>query len=67
MFRTSQPTQKPRYSIPDFAKAAYALNANQISEPTKSRFGYHVRSCAKRGYPSSAGRWNNVARSCTTK
>jgi peptidyl-prolyl cis-trans isomerase C len=27
---------------PDFAKAAYALQPGQISEPAKSSFGYHV-------------------------
>lgn len=33
---------------PDFAKAAYALKAAQISEPVKSRFGYHVILCEVR-------------------
>src|SRR5450432_1650023 len=33
---------------PDFAKAAMALHAGQISEPTKTRFGYHVILCEAR-------------------
>lgn len=32
----------------DFAKAAIALTAGQISAPTKSRFGYHVIFCEAR-------------------
>jgi hypothetical protein len=32
----------------DFAKAAIALGAGQISAPTKSRFGYHVIFCEAR-------------------
>ncbi len=33
---------------PDFAKAAYALKAGQISELVRSRFGYHVVLCEAR-------------------
>jgi hypothetical protein len=33
---------------PDFAKAAYALQPGQISEPAKSSFGYHVIFCEAR-------------------
>jgi len=32
----------------DFAKAAYALKPGQVSEPVKSRFGYHVVLCEAR-------------------
>jgi peptidyl-prolyl cis-trans isomerase C len=33
---------------PDFAKAALKLAVGEISEPTKSRFGYHVIFCEER-------------------
>jgi PPIC-type PPIASE domain len=33
---------------PDFAKAALGLAAGEISEPTKTRFGYHVILCEAR-------------------
>ncbi|MER3455711.1 MAG: hypothetical protein C4304_02195 [candidate division GAL15 bacterium] len=49
----------PGQTVPEFERAAFALKAGQLSEPVRSRFGYHVIQVTQR-LPAKEATWEGV-------